>query len=224
MKNVAENLWIQEFHLQNLGAEQGRVVTVIRLTSGKLVIHSTAPFSADDVSGMVALGQPGWLVEAMLLHDTFAKEGQAAFPSIPYLAPEGFDDAAKVATQPLVPPPEEWSGQLEVLLIEGMPKLLEHVFFHVSSRTLIVADFVFNFDYRGNWWERFLRRYIMGLKHEPSINRVFKAFISDEAAFKQSVAKMMAWDFDRIIVGHKEIVESGGQAKVQQALRDVGMA
>lgn len=223
MTPIAENLWTKSYHLSLLGTEQGRVVTVIRLRSGQLVIHSTAPFSADDVREIRGLGQLGWLVEGMLLHDTFAKDGRAAFPEIPYLAPEKFAEVAKVDSRPLLPAPAEWAGELEVLRIEGAPKIDEHVFFHVPSRTLIVADFVFNFDGKGTAWERFFRRWAIGLKHEPNMTRVFRAFISDREAFKKSVAKVMEWDFDRVIVGHKEVIESAGKVKVKRALLDAGL-
>jgi hypothetical protein len=223
MTPIAENLWIQNYHLPLLGTEQGRVVTVIRLRTGRLVIHSTAPFAVEDVREIARLGEPGWLVEAMLLHDTFAKEGRAAFPGIPYLAPEKFAGVAKVDSRPLLPAPEEWQGELEVLRIDGAPKLDEHVFFHSPTRTLIVADFVFNFEGKGTAWERFFRRWAIGLKHEPNMSRVFRALVSDREAFQKSVAKVMEWDFDRVIVGHKEVIPSAGKVKVQRALIDAGL-
>ncbi len=58
-------------------------VTLIRLRSGKLVIHSTAPFTPEDVAAIRALGEPGWLLDGILRHDTFANEGREAFPGIP---------------------------------------------------------------------------------------------------------------------------------------------
>ena len=223
MTPLAENLWTQSWHLPLLGTEQGRVVTVIRLRSGELVIHSTAPFSANDVREISGLGKPGWLVEAMLLHDTFAEQGRVAFPDIPYLAPNKFAELAKVDSRPLLPAPAEWQGELEVLRIEGAPKLDEHVFFHVPSRTLIVADFVFNFNNKGTAWERFFRRWGIGLRHEPNMSRVFRALLSDREAFQRSVGQVMAWDFDRVIVGHKEVIESAGKVKLQRALMDAGL-
>jgi hypothetical protein len=223
MRAIAENLWIKSYPLRLLGTEQGRVVTIIRLTSGDLIIHSTAPFSPLDVQAISALGRPRWLVDAMLLHDTFAKDAKAAFPELPLLGPEGFAEAAKVPAQPLLPAPSEWAGEVEVLALQGMPKLEEHVFFHRPSRTLIVADFVFNFDYRGNAWERFFRRWAIGLKHQPGMTRVFRMFIQDRAAFKASLATMLEWDFQRVICGHKEVVEHDAKARISQALDDAGL-
>lgn len=224
MKNLAENIWIRHYPLRLLGTEQGRVCTIIRLQSGDVVVHSTAPFDAGDVKAISSQGNVRWLVDAMLLHDTFVKQGMAAFPGVPLLGPEGFAEVAKVPAQPLLPPPPEWAGELEVLRLDGMPKIQEHVFFHVPSKTLIVADFLFNYDYAGNAWERFVRRWIIGLKHQPAITRIFRLFIKDRAAFKASVAKLMEWDFERVIVGHMEPVTKGAKAMVRRALVDAGLA
>ena len=86
------------------------------------------------------LGKPGWLLDAMLRHDTFAKQGREAFPRIPFLAPEGFTEVVGFPTEPLIPAPAAWGDELKVLRLEGIPSMREHVVFHRSSRTLIVAD------------------------------------------------------------------------------------
>src|SRR5947209_7142660 len=134
-----------------LGIDFDRNVTIIRLRDGRLVIHSTAPFGAEDLLAIRELGEPAWLLDATLFHDTFAKQGCAAFARIPYLAPRGFRQIADVSTLPLDEPPPEWSGELEVLRLEGA-KNKEHVFFHPLSRTLIVADLLFHFPSDSRGW------------------------------------------------------------------------
>jgi hypothetical protein len=133
MQKVADNLWIKSYPLSVLGGKQGRVVTIIRLASGELIIHSTGPFSPEDVTEIESLGRPGWMVDTMLRHDTFAKHGRVAFPTISYLAPEGFAETAHVDSRPLLPAPAAWSPEIRVLLIEGMPLVKEHVFLHIPN-------------------------------------------------------------------------------------------
>jgi hypothetical protein len=219
---VAENIWLQHFPLSLLGGHQGRVVTLIRLSSGKLIIHSTAPFTGSDVAAIEALGQPVWLVDAMLRHETFAREGRAAFPSVDYLVPEGFAALAKVETKPLLPAPPEWAPEVRVLRIEGMPKAEEHVFLHAPSRTLIVADLVFNFA-PSSGWTSFFRKALVGVKEEPDSARLYPLLIKDRAAYERSIRELLSWDFDRIIVGHKDPVERDGKARLRRALGAKGM-
>jgi hypothetical protein len=202
MKKIAENVWTLRYPLPVLGNDFGRTVTVIRLASGRLVIHSTAPFSATDIEAIRQLGEPGWLLDATLFHDTFAKEGCRAFERVPYLAPPGFTGVAEVQTRTLIPPPNGWRGELEVIALAGMPKVQEHVFFHRPSRTLIVCDFFFSFARSGSIWTRFFLRNVMRLKNGVGMSGFFRFMIRDREAFKESVRPILAWEFERIVVGH----------------------
>jgi hypothetical protein len=223
MKPLADNLWVKVYPLVLLGTLLGRTVTMIRLGSGRLVVHSTAPFSSGDVKQIRALGEPSWLVEAMLLHDTYAREGRDAFPNASFLAPHGFGEIVNFATQPLLPAPADWSGELEVFPLAGVPHLQEHVFLHIPSRTLIVADLVFNFNPGETGWDYFFHHYLAGIKRYPGLTRIFRLYIRDRAAFCRSMAPVLAADFDRIIVGHGRIVERDGKALLRRALEDAGL-
>jgi hypothetical protein len=102
MKQLAENVWVKNYPLALLGTDLGRTLTIIRLSSGRLVLHSMAPFSSTDLAEIRALGELSWLVEAMLLHDTYARHGRDTFPGITFLAPQGFNNVVDFATQPLL--------------------------------------------------------------------------------------------------------------------------
>jgi hypothetical protein len=219
---LAENIWVWRFPLVLLGTRIGRVVTVIRLER-RLLLHSTAPFSAEDVAAIRQLGEPGWLTEATLFHDTFARQGCSAFPNVPYLAPEGFDQLAQVRAVPLVPP-EEWSGEVELLELKGIPKIRETVLYHRPSRTLVVADLVFNLGPGPGTpaWTRLFMRCVGGVKCSLGMSRFFRFMIRDREAFQQSLRTMMEWDFDRLIVAHGDVVENGAKEKLKQAFAAAG--
>lgn len=219
---LAENLWLMAFPLKLLGADLRRNVTLIRLQSGKLVIHSTAPFTAEDVAAIRALGEPGWLLDGILRHDTFAKEGSMAFPNIPYLAPEGFSGLVGIATHTIVPPPLEWEGELLAMEIEGAPDARDTALLHIPSRTLILTELVFNFGNDEPVWTELLLCVAVGGEHDPGMSRPIKAGVEDEAAFRHSLETILAWDFDRVIVGHGDVIEHDGKAKLRTALAAAG--
>ena len=219
---IAENLWLLSYPLKMLGADLRRNVTLIRLRSGKLLIHSTAPFTLEDVAAITALGEPAWLLDGILRHDTFAKEGREAFPGIPYLAPEGFSDIVGFPTKSIVPAPVEWKDELQVLEIQGAPEARDTALLHVPSRTLILTELVFNFGDEEPVWTELLLRIAVGGEHHPGMSRPFKAGVKDEAAFKSSVATILSWDFDRVIVGHGDVIEFDGKAKLRAALEAAG--
>ncbi|RYD34478.1 MAG: hypothetical protein EOP86_10915 [Verrucomicrobiaceae bacterium] len=205
-----------------LGADLRRNVTLIRLRSGKLVIHSTAPFKPEEVAAVRALGEPGWLLDGILRHDTFAKEGRAAFPDIPYLAPEGFSEVVGFPTRPIVPAPAEWEGELAALEIQGAPSARDTAMLHIASRTLILTELVFNFSDREPLWTKLLLWAGVGGHHHPGMSRPMKAGVKDKAAFQDSLTAILAWDFDRVVVGHGDVIESGGKARLRTALAEAG--
>lgn len=169
-----------------------------------------------------ALGEPGWLLEGILRHDTFAKERRLAFPGIPYFAPEGFSEVVGFSTTTIVPPPIEWDGELLALEIQGTPEARDTALFHVPSRALILTELIFNFDGDEPIWTELLLRVAVGGNHYPGMPRPVKAGVKDEAAFQSSLATILGWDFDRVIVGHGDVIEHGGKAKLRAALDAAG--
>jgi hypothetical protein len=215
---TAPNLWLMRFQHKLFGTAIGRTVTLIRLDSSEVVLHSTAPFTAQDVSAIRQLGWPVALVEATMFHDTFIRSARASFPDVPLFVPEGLRQKLEFRAESLSTPPETWAPGLQVLRLEGMPNVQEHVFFHMPSRTLIVADLVFNFGPHAGAWTRFFFRRIAGVKRFPGMSRLFRFMIRDREAFKNSVREMMQWDFHRVIVGHGDVIESQGKSKLRNAL------
>lgn len=221
--SLAPGLWIKSYTLSVLGTQHGRNVTLIKLTSGQVVVHSMAPFSVADVAEIKAAGPTGWLLEAILFHDTYARKGKDAFPEVPFLGPPGFEKVVGFPVQTLSPAPEAWAGELEVFSLAGAPGLEEQVILHVPSRTLIVADLIFNFNPDETGWDRFFHRHIAGFRRYPGMSRIFKLFIKDREAFRRSLEPVLAADFDRVIVGHGAVIPSGGKVLLNQALQDAGL-
>jgi hypothetical protein len=160
-------------------------------------------------------------VEATLMHDTFAKQGRAAFPDLPYLAPSDFTKASGITTEPLDPPPSDWQGEIDVLKVDGN-RMNEHVFFHRRSATLVVADLFFSFPSETRGWARFFVRHIMRLPRLFGISVFFRLTINDRQAFANSMKTMLQWNFERLVVAHRQPIETETRAAVEHALRDSG--
>ena len=221
MQQIAENLWLLRFPLRLLGLQIGRNVSVIRLASGKLIIHSTAPFDPNVVARIRAKGQPAWLLDATRFHDSCAAEGRAAFPEVTYLVPEPFPHRDRLRGIPLENVPDEWAGEVELRRIDGMPSVQEHAVFHRPSRTLIVGDLLFNFRENASWWTKLVARWVMRLDRLVGMSLVFRSMIRDKAAFHRSMADIFAWDFDRVIVGHGSVIETGGKELLREVVQTV---
>ena len=221
MQQLAENLWLLRYPLRLLGLQIGRTVTVIRLTNGKLVIHSTAAFTAADVAKICVAGEPAWLLDATRFHDSCAAEGRAAFPDATYLVPETFPDRERLRATVFTQAPAEWAGEVELRRLDGMPNVQEHAVFHRASRTLIVGDLLFNFPQDASWWTRFVARWILRLDRLAGMSPVFRSMIRDRGAFHRSMEDIFAWDFDRVIVGHGNVIEFGGKDVLRRVVEAV---
>jgi hypothetical protein len=92
---------------------------------------------------------------------------------------------------------------------------------HVPSRTLILTELVFNFGDEPIWTELLLRIGV-GREHHPGMSRPMKAGVKDEAAFQSSLTTILGWDFDRVIVGHGDVIETDARAKLCASLEAAG--
>src|ERR1041384_5003945 len=117
-RQISDDVAVMSFPWRTLGIDFRRNVTLLRLRDGRLVVHSTAPFTEEDIAALRGFGEPAWLMAATLMHDTFAKEGRAALPGLPYLAPDGFAKVSEISTAPLCPPPSDWNDEIDVVKID----------------------------------------------------------------------------------------------------------
>ncbi|MDQ8201814.1 hypothetical protein [Pelagicoccus sp. SDUM812003] len=222
MEKLAEDIWVMPFELKALGVNVGRNVTVIRLSSGELLLHSTAPFSQSQMGEIRSRGEVRWITDPMVDHDTYSRQGQTAFPSAAFLVSEGFPEIDDLNRKPLMPVPNEWLQEVEVVRLEGASSFNEHVFFHLSSRTLIVCDLLMNFPKVDSLWSSALLRIGLGPERAPGTSRRLKLAIKDEQAFRASVRKVMEWPFDKVVVGHGEPIRDDAYDRCKRAFELAG--
>jgi hypothetical protein len=219
-RRLADDVALISFPWRTLGIDFKRNVSLLRLGDGRLIIHSSAPFTEEHMAAIRCFGQPAWLVEATLMHDTFAKEGRKAFPDLPYLAPEGFAKASGISTSPLCPSPVDWAGEIDVIKIDGV-RSNEYALYHRHSRSLVVADLFFSFSKDTHGWPRFFVRHFMRLPQLFGISAFFRLFaLRDKDAFKGSLKVLLTLDFERLVVAHFEPIEKNAKGVVEQALSD----
>jgi hypothetical protein len=70
-------------------------------------------------------------------------------------------------------------------------------------------------------WGRFFARHVMRLRHGIGMSAFFRLLIRDRATFARSIQRMIQWDFDRVIVGHADVIEIDAKQRVAFALREM---
>ncbi len=194
-------------------------MTVVKLSDGGLFLHSPIRLDGDLRAQLDGIGEVRAIVAPNKAHHLFADDCRTAYPNAKLYAAPGLPAKRKdvkfdglLADEPRV----EWRGDLEQRRIQGMPMLNEVAFFHPSSRTLILTDLIFNVP-KGRTWGVPLVSQLMGASGRFGPHRFIRWMIRDQQAARASLGFILRWDFDRIILAHGDVVETGGRQKLRDA-------
>ena len=200
-----------------MGMQIGHRMTIVRLRSGALLVHSPVDLNPGLQAEVEGLGPVGFVVSPSLMHDLWLAGWLHAYPGAAFLAPPSFGARGGTPRRPEVlrETMPAWEGDIDVVPLGGAPRVNEVAMFHRASRTLLVADLVFNLS-GGPWLSRIMLR-LNGVYGRLGPSRLFRSVIRDRRAFRASLDQVLAWDFDRLVPGHGAIVESGARAALASA-------
>jgi hypothetical protein len=223
LREVARTeLWVKETRLRFLGlVEVGGRMTVIRLADGTMFVHS--PVRLDDQTRVEldSHGPVAFVVSPNKLHHMFIGDYATAYPRARIYASPGltkrrrdvrFDGELRDT------PEEAWAADLDQAMFLGHPWLQEVVFLHRQSKTLIVADILQNFHEESPFLTRVYAR-LDGLYKQPRFPRDFRWTMTNRHAARESVKRILAWDFERIVLAHGRAIETGGKRIFADAFR-----
>jgi hypothetical protein len=106
-----------------------------------------------------------------------------------------------------------WSGVLEQVVVRGLPITNEVVFFHAASRTLIATDLAFNIGPEHPALTRWAFR-LSGAYRRLAPTNFERLLIRDRASFRASLERILEWPFERVIVAHGSVLETGGRREL----------
>ena len=216
---IATDLWAIEAALRLPGGLRlPSRATILRVSGDRLVVHSPLAIDDETARAIDALGEVSFIVAPSCFHHLYAARTASRWPKAEVLGAPSL--AKKLAGLPFDPLPSSSSllgGELLVRRIDGVPGLDEHVFFHPTSRTLVVTDLVFNVHAcPGFGMPIFLR--LVGAWKKLAQSRMWRFATKDRAAAAASVADVLAWDFDRLVMAHGDVIESGAREGLAEAL------
>lgn len=214
LRPLAEDLWVTERPLRFLGVEMGSHMTVARLRSGDLWIHSPVRLDASLRKELDELGPVRFAVAPNRFHHLFMGDLLAAYPGVEAHAAPGLSKRRKdlvFHAELSDDVPAGWAGEIDQLLFSPIPVFSETVFLHRASRTLILTDLSAHLC--GEL--PLSTRLFCALAGRPpgtfGPTRLEKLLLRDRAAGRAALERILAWDFDRVIVAHGDVLESGGR-------------
>lgn len=195
-----------------------RIMTVIRLADGELFVQSPAELTPEVNAALDALGDVRFVAPASNLHGhRYMEPYRAAYPDVELLAAPGLP-----ANRPALrfdgllgsTPDPRWSADIDQSALMGNWWLTELAFFHRPSHTLVLGDMGIHITANGSIELRLLAR-LSGIYDRLGQLPECKLPVRNEETLAQSVRDVLAWNFDRVIPGHGDIIESGGNEAVR---------
>jgi hypothetical protein len=213
LRPLGPELWVAERPQSFYGLPVGTRMSVMRLADGSLLLHSPVSLDLELRKQLDALGPVRFVVVPNRVHHLYAGAVEASYPDVRvWVAPGISEKRPDLVHQAVLDDeaPVEWRGQVDQVFFRGRPYENEVVFHHRASRTLILCDLAFNFREGTHPLTRILMQMIWSYdRFGPS--RLDPLLIRDRAAARASLEKILAWDFDRVVLAHGDVLERGGR-------------
>lgn len=212
-------VWLAEMPFGRLGFHVGARMTVVRLPSGELWVHSPIALTPELRQAVAPLGEVAHLVVPSKMHVAHLAEWADAFPQARVYAVAGARDSLRRNPRPELladAPDAAWAGIIAQSLIRGSAVYDEVDFVHQPSGTLILTDLCFHVPEESGASTRLWAKALGVLGHLSS-SRSFILTMKDRAAARASIEHILEWDFDRIVISHGEVTERDGKRQFRQA-------
>jgi uncharacterized protein DUF4336 len=222
-RSLGANIWDHEMPIRFGGIPLWHRMTVMRLTNGAIVVHSPTrlDFASQEefqrLGPIVAIIAPSWW------HDLYLREYLSAYPEAGlYGAPTLVRWNRSLPFRELLDglAPSLWANEIDQVHIQGIGLFLDEiVFYHRRSRSLIVADLLFNLSEKDAWITRTMGSVVIGPFPGCRFARLYRPAVTDRRRMRTTIERILAWDFDQIIVGHGAIVEDNGKEVFRKAFQ-----
>lgn len=217
LERLGPGIWHSEHDLFMLGIHFRTRMTVLETGSG-LLLHGPVPLDEAQAEALSGLGEVKYVVAPNSYHHLYAQAALERFPearlwlggALKRKRPELDGAVVSVGSEPAFGTTRSW-------LVDGMPKLDEILILHPESKTLVVADLVFNVLEYKRWLTGVVFR-LTGTHKRLAQSRLFTWEMGDKQAYKASVEQVLDWDFTRVVMAHGEVLEGDAKSRLASAL------
>jgi hypothetical protein len=191
-------------------------MTVIRLASGGLWIHSPIQFSEQLNHHVSQLGEVEVFVAPNVFHHFYLSQWMSRWPDALAFAAPGLMKKMpdiKFSAELNGKAPAVYRGEIEEMIFPGNRVVEEVVFFHRESATLILTDLMLNVHIEHqSWFSRLMARFDQVSFPNGGVPRLFRLSMKDRTVARIAAKKMLDWNPKKIIFCHGDLfTESGGE-------------
>ena len=181
------------------------------------------PVSFETLTRITKWGPIRYLVAATPRHVWRLATWHTLFPDAQLWVPRPTPFTLQKGSLPLTGilkdmPPSDWSVDFDQLAFRGNPLIEEVFFFHKASRTVILGDFIqMHPSIKGQPLHNTLFR-LEGVASPPGgVGLDFRLSFTNRKLARQSLDKLLSWDFDKLIIAHGACIEKDARLVVERA-------
>lgn len=218
LEQVDDGLWCKKIEQSFLGLHVGTRMTVVRLPSGALWVHSPVALTGELEDEIRSLGPVAHVVAPNLYHHLYAGPMAKTFPDAKLYARPRLRSKCQdlhIDADLQESSASEFEDVFDVVRIAGT-MLDEVVFVHRPTRTLISADLIENFETSPHLLTRLYLK-VGGIHGKPGVNRLMRPLIRKRSHTREAIERLMKSDFDRIVVSHGDIMQGAGPDAIRDA-------
>ena len=222
----ADDLWVVEGpNVRDMGFMFTTRMTVAKLWDGSVWIDSPVSVSFDILKRIADLGPVRYLLAATPRHVWRLNAWHTLFPDAQLWASRATLFELKKGTLPLAgilgdESPQAWKNDFDQLAFKGNPLIEEVLFFHKRSRTVILDDLIqIHPLIKGKLFRNVVLKLEGVVSPQGGVGLDIRlSFIHRDLA-RQSLKRLLAWDFDKLIIAHGMCIETNAKAFVERAFR-----
>ncbi len=219
LQNIATDLWCAKQASTFLLFHVGTRMTVVRLSSGTLLLHSPITITPDLKQEIDQLGEVGHIVCPNNFHHKYAQQAVSMYPGALLHGPAPLHKKRKDLAFDAVfndVPHADWQEQLTPINVHGS-MMHETVLFHPSSNTLITSDIIENFVTSAHLLTRIWLK-LGGCHGKVGWPRILRLVYVNRAKARASLNTVLELPFTRIILAHGDIIEQDAKQKLKAGL------
>jgi hypothetical protein len=226
LQAFAQNIWTVEGPIVwDMGLEFPTRMAVVKLSDGSVWISSPVPASFQTLQSIAALGTVRFLIAATPRHIWRLDSWHTLFPEAQLWMARLTAVTLKKGNLPITgilgdTAPNAWADDMEQLVFRGNPLLSEVLFYHRQARTVLLDDLIqSNPPLEGRTFRNAVFKFAGGLAPQAGVGRDMRMTFFDRDLARQCLHKLLAWDFDKLIIAHGSCVESDAKQYVKEAFR-----
>jgi hypothetical protein len=228
LKIVEKDIWIVDGPIVNFNSIPFPTrMTIIRLENNKLWVHSPIELTNELKNNINDIGDVTYLIAPNKIHYWWVEDWKKIYPNVIICVAPGVKKNAKKHGKNISVDIEftkehnfEWSNEISHLLVKNN-YMVEVIFFHHLSQTLILTDLIENFEKSKINNKMILLMAKIGNVLYPNGRTpidIQLLFIGHKKELRKCIEKMINWNPIRIILAHGYWYNNNGTNELKRAM------